>query len=406
MYYTSDSTVQQNEQNSETTWIKSTSNRNSETYSVSQQVQTTNVIPAIATYIDDNTIMIPSSSRKGKILMERQETKKEWQISFYQQCQKMNDTNPTNEHNINIFISSKIHNLEIGYSWIICWNEQKLYKGSGITQMTSHQTHARGILFGIISALENYLEQGLPKQKQIQIISDNRPVTEKLREYLKLQFIYPSAYDTNEFEYINYIRNIKINELPSIIFEYLKIPEENSSETGEDIQQLRSCKAEATKIAQRDRNKTKTTPLEINTTLYINEVEVSASIKQAIHHATQTQDLRAYFKEKYKWTNNIIDDIDWEVHNQILTHSRKHQHHFNIKFIHFHLPTHAQPGCGKENKQCGLCESEIEDQQHWIHCSTNQHKKKEQKPRNNGNISQSNQTTRTIKHTNQRSSIS
>ena len=60
---------------------------------------------------------------------------------------------------------------------------------------------------------------------------------------------------------------------------------------------------------------------------------------QALREAAQIQTQIPYLCDKFKWTQTVFDDIDWEVHSKAL-HSFSRQDRFClIKFIHDWLPT-------------------------------------------------------------------
>lgn len=48
-------------------------------------------------------------------------------------------------------------------------------------------------------------------------------------------------------------------------------------------------------------------------TVYINSVEVATNTPNEMRYAALSPNLRAFFQIKCKWTNSIIDLIDWEV---------------------------------------------------------------------------------------------
>jgi hypothetical protein len=156
--------------------------------------------------------------------MERQKSKTSWKEAFHQQCLRNSNTHLASGNTIQIFVSSQTTNLEVGYSWKICWNNNEVFGGSDTTPTTSHQTNIRGVLFGIIGALENYQAQGLSTQWQINIISNNKQTIMKLIEYSKTQKMFPSVHDTNKFEYFNYINQLHREKFPNIELEYLQIP--------------------------------------------------------------------------------------------------------------------------------------------------------------------------------------
>ena len=60
--------------------------------------------------------------------------------------------------------------------------------------------------------------------------------------------------------------------------------------------------------------------------VYINKTYTPNNIKNEIRTHYGTQEVARFLKEKYRWTQQILDDIEWELHSSFIqkqTGSRK-----------------------------------------------------------------------------------
>ena len=73
--------------------------------------------------------------------------------------------------------------------------------------------------------------------------------------------------------------------------------------------------------------------------VYINKTYIPNNIRKEIRTHCGAQEAARYLKAKYRWTQQILDDIKWELHSSFIqkqTYSRKKT---TIKYVHRWLPS-------------------------------------------------------------------
>jgi hypothetical protein len=109
---------------------------------------------------------------------------------------------------------------------------------------------------------------------------------------------------------------------------------------------------------------------DMKASLFINNREIPTDILQEMRFAAQSPELRRHFQQKYQWTNNIIDTIDWEVHASAIRQSNPYRFKTIIQAIHGWLPTHAHHASSYNiTSKCPMCNQEEETNQHFLSCS-------------------------------------
>jgi hypothetical protein len=105
--------------------------------------------------------------------------------------------------------------------------------------------------------------------------------------------------------------------------------------------------------------------------LYINGSVNNAHHSKTLHYVFHSIRVREYYMDKYKWKDQDVDQIWWEVHGKALQTFTPNQRCIIHKFIHNKLP------CKKTENlyykycppECYLCKTTIECQIHLIRCS-------------------------------------
>jgi hypothetical protein len=105
----------------------------------------------------------------------------------------------------------------------------------------------------------------------------------------------------------------------------------------------------------------------------LNEETINANATKATTIAYNSISLREYMKEKYKWTDQQVNDVWWKVHHRLMSKLASHDLIRTKKFIFNLLPTnrklHIRNGSHKE--YCRNCHTEIENENHILRCKSN-----------------------------------
>ena len=104
---------------------------------------------------------------------------------------------------------------------------------------------------------------------------------------------------------------------------------------------------------------------------------ITSNFKRHLYDARRTPPVRIYLKEKYDWTDNIFDSIDWAAIGRCrrkLPLQRKRQ---TCKIMHGWLPTMTK-NFTTTTTQCPGCSCRRETTDHMIICSNARMKKKQE----------------------------
>jgi hypothetical protein len=90
-------------------------------------------------------------------------------------------------------------------------------------------------------------------------------------------------------------------------------------------------------------------------------------------HLSTSPEIEEYFRDKYKWHHNTIQDIAWHAHGTALRRLKGRKYKTTIQFIHQWLPVNTSHSTSRliQARLCPYCMSSEETQQHYLTC---QHK--------------------------------
>jgi Zn finger protein HypA/HybF involved in hydrogenase expression len=104
--------------------------------------------------------------------------------------------------------------------------------------------------------------------------------------------------------------------------------------------------------------------------LFIMEKEVTSNYSMSLRDAFHSVKMHVYLKEKFEWTNRIIETVWWEVHGKAINKSPKKSKKMIQKYIHNRLPCNRRESKYYEYRQpyCMICKDVIEDKDHIMQC--------------------------------------
>jgi hypothetical protein len=105
-------------------------------------------------------------------------------------------------------------------------------------------------------------------------------------------------------------------------------------------------------------------------TLLINKNRVSGDYTTALRDCTNKGEAMKYYQDKYEWTKEVVQSIDWRAHGKALSQLSQRQQKTITQFIHNWLPTnaaHSQHNLGT-GRLCPFCRTCEESQHHFLQC--------------------------------------
>jgi hypothetical protein len=111
-------------------------------------------------------------------------------------------------------------------------------------------------------------------------------------------------------------------------------------------------------------------PNDLAPLLYLDGKPVSGKIENKMKINYVRRRFHQRLQERYLWTSEQIDGVDWKIHARALWRLPKAQRKTIQKFIHGWLPTQNQNRKihGLDDVNCKLCKTEIDDNEHFLRC--------------------------------------
>jgi phage terminase large subunit-like protein len=102
----------------------------------------------------------------------------------------------------------------------------------------------------------------------------------------------------------------------------------------------------------------------------INDITINSKYALRSKKAFHSISLRSYFQDKHSWKNHTIDNIWWKTYHNSITKLNLPEKTIIYKFIHDRLPTRSRDHkyYNYRDKQCPLCQSDNEDEDHILRC--------------------------------------
>ena len=101
---------------------------------------------------------------------------------------------------------------------------------------------------------------------------------------------------------------------------------------------------------------------------------LTRKIEKEIIQAVTAGDIRETMEKKFKWSTQMANMIDWEIHGNNLVRQTFYPHRFTVRLIHKQLPCLAEPFTIANNKMCPCCGLQDENHEHMQQCSENPEK--------------------------------
>ena len=111
--------------------------------------------------------------------------------------------------------------------------------------------------------------------------------------------------------------------------------------------------------------------------VYIQKAYISDNIRREIRPHCGAQYAARLFKEKYRWTQQILDNIEWELHAVFIQNQKYSRKKTTIKYIHRWLPSGSKSF--GQNIGCSHCEGDgtQHDHDHFLTCEFSIERKEE-----------------------------
>ena len=111
--------------------------------------------------------------------------------------------------------------------------------------------------------------------------------------------------------------------------------------------------------------------------VYIQKAYISDNIRREIRSHCGAQYAARLFKEKYRWTQQMLDNIEWELHAVFIQNQKYSRKKTTIKYIHRWLPSGSKSF--GQNIGCSHCEGDgtQHDHDHFLTCEFSIKRRKE-----------------------------
>jgi hypothetical protein len=102
--------------------------------------------------------------------------------------------------------------------------------------------------------------------------------------------------------------------------------------------------------------------------LIIDNININSKYLLAMRTAAAKPTLWKYYENKYNWSEECINSINWRAHGKALASLSQRQQKATIQFIHRWLPTNASHSVQAEGtgRLCPYCSSDEETHQHFL----------------------------------------
>ena len=271
---------------------------------------------------------------------------------------------------ITIGYSLQLNNISSG--WTISTESTLLYTGKLLHANASTNSKLRALAIGTIASIYHYMTlyntTNCPKPDQQIIICTKDNILYNQVTHWKYNMPTAAKQFYNEQENINVLKELLTNSITRYSFSIPKDHDILLQQQLSDFINISNRHAyNAVSMCHEFRNPI--TPLH-QATIYINNIEINATILLELNNAIHTPDLRIYFHHKYNWDSKTIHLIDWEAHNQAIKNFRSTQRKTLLQFIHKWLPTNSHPASMKPlTPLCTVCNINNETNDHFIECT-------------------------------------
>jgi hypothetical protein len=226
--------------------------------------------------------------------------------------------------------------------------------------------------YGCYYAL-NKIQHQLGTNRSYQLITvliDNKTLITRIKTLLQYN-PFPTACSKSEHEVISANAHI-IKSLPNIIIKHISSKRQTGTNTEEQI--LHSLSHHLSQDARQETSIPNIIIPKLHTEaidLIINNQKVSSNYLEALREASAKPMLWTYYKEKYNWSDNCINKIDWKAHGIAISYLNGRKQKTTLQFIHKWLPINASHSvqASGTGKLCPYCQQCDEDHHHFLSCA-------------------------------------
>jgi exonuclease III len=265
------------------------------------------------------------------------------------------------------------------YGWIIQMGTTKIAKGKGPTHGDDPRSfRAEG--YGMASALL-YLrllqrQHEFPQYRSAlnMIICDNQGLLKRIAQAVEWTYTTPNVTLRAEWDVESVILDMYRELGLHFNFKHVKSHQDDDTPSSNLSLECRlNVEADrlATEYMQEDHTRRPIVALfpSAKAQLLIQGASVTRKIPQAIRFAAGCKDIQQYLRERNTWSENTLDDINWDAHGSSHSHHRPHRCYL-VKLCHRHLPLGAKihRRDPKYSPICPGCREDLETHNHYIKC--------------------------------------
>ena len=266
------------------------------------------------------------------------------------------------------------------YGWILQIGDTKIARGKGPTYGDDTRSfRAEG--YGMASALL-YLRM-IQRERRFTrdrrsintIICDNEGLLLRIAEASEWKYTTPNVTLRAEWDIESVILDLHKQLNMRFAFKHVKSHQDDNPQATLTLETRLNIEADrlATEYMTEDETHRPTVTLfpTAKAQLIIGGVSVTRKIPQALRFAAGSGPIRQYLRERNEWTEQTLEEIDWDAHGASHSYHRP-QRCYLIKLCHRHLPL-GKTLHRRNNKYpatCPGCRDTLECQTHYLQCSS------------------------------------
>ena len=219
--------------------------------------------------------------------------------------------------------------------------------------------------------------------QHIQIFSDNKKLIKNLKHFSRYNMTVNDHIRPDFdiiFEILAVSNSIR-NKGRRISFLYVK-GHKNMTESGKKkvtLSHEEQMHRIAHNLAQRAKRLTDIAYIPLphnNVNLTINDHHVNANVNKTVKKCYHSIHARQFLQQKYDWSDDIIDNIWWNVHAKSIKQVSFYDRIRIQKFIHNHVNTNHREHKYYSYKPdaCKICKCSTETEDHILQCRTHHHR--------------------------------
>jgi len=335
----------------------------------------------------------PTTRNTGDLLERLSTAPEEWAIPLWHRIRPLQplDELLTRFHQRKPFIISSDASVDAAKHSCCAWSiygATTLWKGEGVIPGNCDDTYSgRSEAFGVLTALQflqhylrHYPQTRTMHKVPLTVYCDNSGTITQAKKYTSMSETFPNQTITDDYDIYKEIAEVVSNLTQfSTTFVHIK-GHQNGTKSNRLLtlpaQMNIECDERATRFishARRTRQCDNPALPQAYPHIQIHGKTIVREYAKALRHAAQTPDYQDYVKDKFQWTDQDCDDINWVSLKYALRKLTPADTTRIQKFIHEWLPMKGAKHTASPTNSplCPQCKREAETTWHFFECLHN-----------------------------------